>query len=95
MIQNSPERIHVSISGRVQGVGFRWFIMSEARRLGLAGWVRNNPDGSVELEAAGPPDLIRALRERIAVGPRTARVDKVVELPIASSQLPRPFDLSR
>ena len=42
-------RIAVRLSGRVQGVGFRWFVVSEAERLGLRGWVRNAPHGSVEL----------------------------------------------
>ena len=48
-----PTRIHLRIRGKVQGVGFRWFVREQARRCDLAGWVRNNPDGSVELAARG------------------------------------------
>ena len=95
MEQKSPERIHLRISGHVQGVGFRWFVMSQARRLDLAGWVRNNPDGSVELEAAGPADLLAVLRQRVKTGPRSARVDHVSELPITSAELFNPFNVAR
>ena len=45
--------VFITIRGRVQGVGFRWFVKSKADELGLTGWVRNNSDGSVELEATG------------------------------------------
>jgi acylphosphatase len=94
MTQNAQERIHLHIAGRVQGVGFRWFVMSEARRLDLRGWVRNNPDGSVELEAGGPRAKLDELRERVAVGPRAARVDHITELPISAAELFNPFDVS-
>jgi len=67
------------VRGRVQGVGFRWFAESEARKLGLAGWVRNNSDGSVEVLAMGTNDQLSALRDRLRVGPRAARVDEVQE----------------
>ena len=87
--------MHITIAGRVQGVGFRWFVISHARRFDLAGWVRNNPDGSVELEAAGPAEHVRSLREHVATGPRGARVDSVAELPITSLELSRPFDITR
>ena len=91
MIQNNAERTHLRIAGRVQGVGFRWFVVRIARDAGLSGWVRNNPDGSVELEAAGSLDAIALLKERVRVGPRASRVDQVVELPISADQLPEPF----
>jgi acylphosphatase len=67
------------IRGRVQGVGFRWFVEAEARTLGLAGWVRNNPDGSVEVLAKGPREQLSALRGRLQQGPRASRVDAVEE----------------
>ena len=95
MTQKQQEMIHLAIRGRVQGVGFRWFVIAEARRLDLAGWVRNNPDGSVELEAAGPPGQVQAFRERVAIGPRAARVDSVTEMPVTSLELGRPFDINR
>jgi acylphosphatase len=95
MEQKAPERIHLRISGHVQGVGFRWFVMTRARRLELAGWVRNNPDGSVELEATGPADRLAALREQVATGPHGARVDHVSELPNTSGELLNPFNVAR
>lgn len=67
------------VRGRVQGVGFRWFVEREAHRLDVAGWVRNNSDGSVEILAIGSRDQLSALRSRLRQGPRAARVDDVEE----------------
>jgi acylphosphatase len=67
------------VRGRVQGVGFRWFVEREARLLGLSGWVRNNSDGSVEVLASGNADQLSQLRSRLQQGPRAARVDNVEE----------------
>jgi acylphosphatase len=67
------------VRGRVQGVGFRWFVESEARNLGIAGWVRNNPDSSVEVLAIGSRDQLSNLHARLQQGPRAARVDDVEE----------------
>ena len=69
------------VRGRVQGVGFRWFVDHEARQLGLAGWVRNNIDGTVELLAMGNEQQLTILKRRLQQGPRAARVDEVQELP--------------
>jgi len=69
------------VRGRVQGVGFRWFVDSEARQLGLAGWVRNNFDGTVEVLAIGSEQQLAALRKKLERGPRAARVDEVQEIP--------------
>ncbi|HLJ28595.1 MAG TPA: acylphosphatase [Candidatus Angelobacter sp.] len=69
------------VRGRVQGVGFRWFVDYEARQLGLAGWVRNNFDGSVEVLASGNEQQLGALRRKLEQGPRAARVDEVQETP--------------
>ena len=63
--------------GRVQGVGFRWFVEREAHILGIAGWVRNNHDGSVEVLAQGTRDQLSGLHGRLREGPRAARVDVV------------------
>ncbi len=65
------------VRGRVQGVGFRWFVEREAHILGIAGWVRNNHDGSVEVLAQGTRDQLSALHSRLREGPRAARVDAV------------------
>lgn len=65
------------VRGRVQGVGFRWFVEREAHILGIAGWVRNNHDGSVEVLAQGTRDQLSGLHSRLREGPRAARVDSV------------------
>jgi acylphosphatase len=65
------------VRGRVQGVGFRWFVEREAHILGIAGWVRNNHDGSVEVLAQGTRDQLLGLHGRLREGPRAARVDAV------------------
>jgi acylphosphatase len=67
------------VRGRVQGVGFRFFVEREAHTLGIAGWVRNNPDGSVEGMAMGTEEQLSALRAKLQKGPRAARVDQVDE----------------
>ena len=67
------------VRGRVQGVGFRWFVEREARTLGISGWVRNNSDGSVEVLASGTQEQLFGLRSRLQQGPRAARVDNVEE----------------
>lgn len=65
------------VRGRVQGVGFRWFVEREAHILGIAGWVRNNHDGSVEVIAQGTRDQLSGLHSRLREGPRAARVDSI------------------
>ena len=67
------------VRGRVQGVGFRWFVEREAHILGLAGWVRNNADGAVEVLAQGTREQLSRLCDRLRQGPRAARVDDVEE----------------
>jgi acylphosphatase len=69
------------VRGRVQGVGFRWFVDHEARQLGLAGWVRNNLDGTVEVLAMGSAEQHSVLLAKLQRGPRAARVDEVRQLP--------------
>jgi len=65
------------VSGRVQGVGFRWFVEREAATLEITGWVRNRDDGSVEVMATGTDEKLSALHRRLREGPRAARVDEV------------------
>jgi acylphosphatase len=67
------------VAGRVQGVGFRWFVEHEARALGVGGWVRNADDGTVEVVASGTADQLARLRKALEQGPRAARVDEVRE----------------
>jgi len=76
-----PDARRFLVRGRVQGVGFRWFVEAEARGLGIAGWVRNNADGTVEVLAIGNREQLSNLRSRLQRGPRAARVDNVEEHP--------------
>jgi acylphosphatase len=71
--------LHFLIQGRVQGVGFRWFVHREASELDLRGWVRNTEDGDVEVVAAGTVDDLAELRASLRKGPRGSRVDHVIE----------------
>ena len=65
------------VKGRVQGVGFRWFVEYEARRIGVGGWVRNREDGAVEVLASGTDAQLGSLYDRLREGPRAARIDRV------------------
>lgn len=71
------ERLHAVIHGRVQGVGFRYFLYRKGRELGLRGWVRNNDGGTVELVAEGERADLELFRTAAEEGPRLARVERV------------------
>jgi len=79
----SAIRIRALISGRVQGVCFRAETRAQAQRLGLCGWVRNLPDGRVELLAEGDEQRVRGLTAWCRTGPPHARVETVEEFPEA------------
>lgn len=82
------------VHGLVQGVGFRWFVRREARARGLTGWVRNLPDGSVEVLVRGPGASITSLGNALARGPAGARVDRVEDRPPTDpADLPDPFQI--
>ena len=88
--------LHVRIRGRVQGVGFRWFVREEARRLGLSGWVTNLESGEVELAAGGTPESLSRLRLAVTVGPAGAEVASVEDMSEAPPRpLPYPFNILR
>jgi acylphosphatase len=90
------ESIHLEIRGRVQGVGFRWYVMEIGRELGLSGWVRNRPDGNVELAAAGDRAAIDKLEAAVKAGPGGARVEEVRKLPpLGADSLENPFAIVR
>lgn len=76
-------RVHVVVTGSVQGVGFRWSTQNTADRYGLAGWVRNRHDGAVEAQIEGSPDAVADMLDWLHQGPRSARVVdvEVVEIP--------------
>lgn len=68
-----------AISGRVQGVGFRFFAERVANQLGICGYVKNRWDGAVEVYAIGDADSLEELKRRLAEGPRSARVTGIEE----------------
>ncbi|HSR49551.1 MAG TPA: acylphosphatase [Acidobacteriota bacterium] len=67
------------IAGRVQGVSFRYFTQQAAARLGVKGWVRNNPDGTVEVVAQADAEILEDFKSRLSDGPRWAAVDSLQE----------------
>ncbi|GEC15196.1 acylphosphatase [Nitrobacter winogradskyi] len=77
----------VVIRGRVQGVGFRYWTMREAIRLGVGGWVRNRRDGSVEALFAGPAEAVAEITARCRSGPEFARVDDIEDQPVTANAL--------
>lgn len=90
--------LHVLVRGRVQGVGFRWFVRERARALGVRGLVRNRTDGSVEVEAEGDAASLQRLRESLTTGPAGARVTSVEDVASTRSgpgDLPHPFAIVR
>lgn len=72
------KRITAIVIGRVQGVSYRYYTQREANRLGLTGWVRNEPDGSVRIVAEGPEDSLKGLVMFLELGPPAARVEQVL-----------------
>jgi acylphosphatase len=77
METDTTERLSARITGRVQGVGFRNYTQMRARRLDVTGWVRNEPNGSVRLEAEGTREDLEDLLAAVHDGPRTALVENV------------------
>ncbi len=66
--------VHITVEGLVQGVGFRWFVFRKAESLTLSGFVRNLPNGNVEVLATGPEGMLHELIKELRIGPRAARV---------------------
>ena len=88
------ERLHAVVRGDVQGVGFRYFVQRKAQQLGVRGWVRNNPDGTVELVAEGNRDDLEQLQRAVEEGPRMAHVERVdAQWSTATGNLPS-FELA-
>jgi acylphosphatase len=73
------KRINLIVYGLVHGVGFRVFIARTAKELNLCGWVRNLPDGSVEIEAQGPEEMLDELFNRAQQGPKHASVTSILK----------------
>lgn len=87
MNQSRGAAMRCLVEGRVQGVGYRAATRREAQRLGLTGWVRNLPDGRVELLASGSPEALDALERWLWQGPAFARVDGVLREAVAPGPL--------
>jgi acylphosphatase len=85
------DRIQLRVVGRVQGVGFRYFVQTRAQSLGLRGWVQNEDDGSVIVLAEGDTRSLESLQQSVTRGPRGARVDSVVREPVADAGPLREF----
>jgi len=84
-------RLDATVRGRVQGVGFRYFVLREAMDLGLDGWVANTIDGSVRCVAEGPRDRLDVLLELLRTGPPAAIVDAVSEMWMPATGTLGPF----
>lgn len=81
------------VSGMVQGVGFRWFVARHARALGLTGYARNLPDGSVEVVVNGPEEALPELERLLRAGPASAQVDQVERSPAGAVPVGKSFDI--
>ncbi len=81
-----PEAFHIVLIGRVQGVGFRYFIRQKANELKLKGWVKNKADGSVELEVEGNSDSITIFLDMINIGNSMSRIDRIFKSELPSLQ---------
>ena len=88
-------RRQLIVTGKVQGVGFRWFVRENARRAGLAGWVQNLPDGSVEIAVDGDEAAVDALERAVNTGPTGARVESVARIANDAEPLTTPFSVRR
>lgn len=86
-------RKHLLVRGLVQGVGFRWYALEAASRLGLGGWVRNRPDGTVELEAQGPASDVEEFAAAMRRGPTAARVDAVEQQDVPAVRTDESFQI--
>ena len=95
VVASEPASAYVLVTGRVQGVGYRWFARSHATALGLRGWARNRRDGAVELEVIGPRERIETLVEQLREGPPASEVEDVAVhwLPVPPAGGPDAFEI--
>ncbi|WP_054309190.1 acylphosphatase [Mesorhizobium sp. 1M-11] len=93
-MSGSSKAVHVHVTGRVQGVGFRVWTQREASRLGLRGWVRNEPDGSVSVLIAGSNEAVAKMLKAFWQGPSGAGVRRVEPKPADPSDAPMDFDIT-
>ncbi len=90
---NDRRALLVRVTGRVQGVSFRYWARKEAETLGLTGWVRNEPDGSVRALLVGPEGKVSEMIDRLWKGPPPARVTGVVAEPMDEEEMPAGFTI--
>lgn len=76
-MSEETKRLHATVHGRVQGVGFRWFVMESARDIDITGWVRNRYNGTVEVVAEGCQEELAKLEKALNQGPRSSNVTRV------------------
>ena len=86
-------RLHVTIQGRVQGVGYRYFVIQTAQKLGITGWVRNCANRDVESEAQGSENLVEEFLKQIKTGHPWARIDRIVKETITAQAGEKNFEL--
>jgi acylphosphatase len=82
---------HYRVRGRVQGVGYRWFVLRAAERLGVHGFARNLPSGEVEVRAQAEPGVLEEFKKELERGPHAARVSEVIEQDLPVSDHYRSF----
>ena len=88
--------VHLRVTGRVQGVGFRWFVCERAEKLGVSGWVKNTSAGDVEVAASGDEPQLAQLEAAVSRGPAGAKVQRVERVsPPSGTSYPSPFRIER
>ncbi|MEX0404526.1 acylphosphatase [Aquibium sp. LZ166] len=92
---SDTKTVRVRVTGRVQGVSFRWWTRREALGLGLTGWVRNEEDGSVRALLHGAQDVVHQMLDRLRHGPPGARVDDVTVEEEGGGEVPAGFEILR
>ncbi len=92
-VAQADERLEAVIVGAVQGVGFRWFVLDAAGRLGLRGWVANRSDGAVVCTAEGPRQALEVLLLALASGPIAAQVERVIPAWMPATGRLGPFEI--
>lgn len=93
MQNRDPRGITFRVTGRVQGVAFRWFGCTAAEELAVTGWIRNRPDGGVEGEAYGDRLRLEAFLDRLRQGPTAARVDRLNWEELPAGEAPATFEV--
>ena len=93
MDDHPVKMLHLKVTGRVQGVGFRYYTYDAALDHGIVGWVRNRPDRSVEILAQGPSRQLDAFVDAVRRGPPSSRVDEVLIRPATDKKKLTSFDI--